>query len=447
MGTAEAMTASWMAVENAATYEVTWKGQTTVYDATTTSFVVAADEVAALGIGEYTLSVVAKPVETSSKWIASEAGTTSFEIIAPPTGGIVTWQWNFSSIFADKAVLVNTTDTGDFMLNSDGSVTAAANTNLGQTLYLSGNGKKIEVKMFSNTADNCNYLAMTYGGGAAYSYINVDKPGRLTIVASQGKTAADNATCELAIYKNTPKENQVGENMVLPPYDTAAPKNGAQTFEFELTDITEPTKLIIYKPTGSTSPLIYDIQYTYEEVVAKEEYVWDFSTIYTENVDLVNGQSTDFMVNADGSVTEASNTSLTGTLYLSPQTKKISIRSYANTADNVTYYTMTYSSGNAYAYINIDKPGKLVVTATQGKTAADNATCQLQIYTGAGPKDGGTAYSERIDLQPYDTAAPKNGAQSYEFEFNEVTELTKVAITKPGGSTSPDFYKIEWYAN
>ena len=106
----------------------------------------------------------------------------------------------------------------------------------------------------------------------------------------------------------------------------------------------------------------------------------------------------------------------------------------------------TNSSGNAYAYINIDKPGTLIVTATQGKTAADNSNCQLAIYTGAGPKDGGTIYSEKIELEPYDTAAANNGAVAYEFEFAEVTELTKVAITKPGGATSPDIYKIEWYA-
>lgn len=92
-GTEEAVTASWPAVENAASYEVTYQGKKT--EQTETSFTIDAAAVAALAVGEYEISVVAKPVSTSTKYLASAAGTATFKVKKVILAGFTTLEWNF----------------------------------------------------------------------------------------------------------------------------------------------------------------------------------------------------------------------------------------------------------------------------------------------------------------------------------------------------------------
>ena len=417
-GTEMAVTASWAAVENADHYEVTWRGVMT--EQTETSFTIDAATVAALGVGEYELSVVAVPVATSSKWLRSEAGVANLEINKVVVGGEVTLLWNFSDTIWETQVF-------DWLapLGSDGSTDMDVTVD---GLRVVAGGKNIRGYL---NEDVGNYLQPNGGGSITQRCFSFTAPANGTLRVKVSATGSEDLTRVVKV--------QVGEDGTVQEQP-----GGHATPTWVEYDIEANNQTVYIYPSGGLR--FYAIEYTYIASVQKEEYIWDFSTIFSANATLVDGQSVDYMMNEDGTVVEATNTNLTGTLYLSPQAKKISIRSYANTADNCTYFTMTYSSGNAYAYINIDKPGTLVVTATQGKTAADNSNCQLAIYTGAGPKDGGTMYSEKIELEPYDTAAANNGAVAYEFEFAEVTELTKVAIAKPGGATSPDIYKIEWYA-
>ncbi len=417
-GTEMAVIASWAAVENADHYEVTWRGVMT--EQTETSFTIDAATVAALGVGEYDLSVVAVPVATSSKYTRSEAGSATLQINKVVVGGEKTLTWNFSDDIWETEVFSWLAPLG-----SDGSKDMDVTV---EGLRIVAGGKNIRGYLNEEVG---NYLQPNGGGSTTSRCFSFTAPANGTLRVKVGCTGSEDLTRMVKV--------QVGEDGAV----QEQPGGHLEPTWIEY-DIEAAGQTVYIYPSGGLR--FYAIEYTYVESVQKEEYIWDFSTIFSANATLVDGQSVDYMMNEDGTVVEATNTNLTGTLYLSPQAKKISIRSYANTADNCTYFTMTYSSGNAYAYINIDKPGTLIVTATQGKTAADNSNCQLAIYTGAGPKDGGTIYSEKIELEPYDTAAANNGAVAYEFEFAEVTELTKVAITKPGGATSPDIYKIEWYA-
>ncbi len=437
-GTEMAVTASWAAVENADHYEVTWRGVMT--EQTETSFTIDAATVAALGVGEYELSVVAVPVATSSKWLRSEAGVANLQINEVVVGGEVTLRWDHAA-FDDIWVNGCASNTGNIdaafvttQMTAGGNLTIDADGFTYDGLQFVLGGGKFKFGQ-NNNASGEKTTRVQFGGtgntGKAVMIFEAPAAGTLKLEAiSSGDTSRP-----LKV---------VVDDAEVASLDTPDKTGTPQIFEVDCNTAVAGSKIYIY--SGNSGINLFSIEYTYIESVQKEEYIWDFSTIFSANATLVDGQSVDYMMNEDGTVVEATNTSLTGTLYLSPQAKKISIRSYANTADNCTYFTMTYSSGNAYAYINIDKPGTLIVTATQGKTAADNSNCQLAIYTGAGPKDGGTIYSEKIELEPYDTAAANNGAVAYEFEFAEVTELTKVAIAKPGGATSPDIYKIEWYA-
>lgn len=278
-GTAEAVTVSWDAVENADRYVLTGLGQTlTFYSTDALSLTVPAEQVAVMPVGEYEITLTAYPVETSTKYSVSETATATFKIKKVVAGDVeVTWSWNFSEILVNSNGTLTPAD-GTYILKNDGTTEAATNDNLPETLYLvAAGGKTVGAKKYANTADGVDYYGISYGGGAAYSYFVVEHPGTLKITATQGKSVADGSNSQLAVYKNEPKQNQIGENMVLVGYDTAVAKNNAQTYTFEVTDITEPTKIIIYKPTGSTSPVIYNIEYTYVQKAAAQDYVMTLS--------------------------------------------------------------------------------------------------------------------------------------------------------------------------
>ena len=70
---------SWEAVANAAAYEVTWGDQEPV-TVTEPTFTIPATTVRTLVIGSYPVTVVAQPVETSTKYKASAAGEAKFEV-------------------------------------------------------------------------------------------------------------------------------------------------------------------------------------------------------------------------------------------------------------------------------------------------------------------------------------------------------------------------------
>ena len=278
-GTAEAVTVSWDAVENADRYVLTGLGQTlTFYSTDALSLTVPAEQVAVMPVGEYEITLTAYPVETSTKYSVSETATATFKIKKVVAGDVeVTWSWNFSELLVNSNGTLTPAD-GTYILKNDGTTEAATNDNLPETLYLvAASGKTVGAKKYANTADGVDYYGISYGGGAAYSYFVVEHPGTLKITATQGKSVADGSNSQLAVYKNEPKQNQIGENMVLVGYDTAVAKNNAQTYTFEVTDITEPTKIIIYKPTGSTSPVIYNIEYTYVQKAAAQDYVMTLS--------------------------------------------------------------------------------------------------------------------------------------------------------------------------
>ena len=108
-GTEQAVTASWAAVENAASYEVTFNGKKS--EVTEPAFVIDAATIAGLMVGEYEISVVAKPVSTSTKYAASQAGTATLKIKKVIIGGQVSLIWNFDdAAFDEAAAQIGTSD-------------------------------------------------------------------------------------------------------------------------------------------------------------------------------------------------------------------------------------------------------------------------------------------------------------------------------------------------
>jgi len=108
-GTQQAVTATWERNAHAEKYTVTFNGTTT--EVTEPAFEIPAATIAALAAGEYTISVVAQPTSTSTKYTPSEAGEAKFKIKKVIAGGLVSLKWNFDDeAFADAKAAIGTTD-------------------------------------------------------------------------------------------------------------------------------------------------------------------------------------------------------------------------------------------------------------------------------------------------------------------------------------------------
>ncbi|WP_196017345.1 fibronectin type III domain-containing protein [Alistipes senegalensis] len=94
VGEQKEVVASWDAVEGAASYAVTFNNGTSE-TVNTTSHTIAAAEVAALAVGEYTISVVATPADASAQ--ASDPGTAKLTVAEASTPGGDNFAWDFSS--------------------------------------------------------------------------------------------------------------------------------------------------------------------------------------------------------------------------------------------------------------------------------------------------------------------------------------------------------------
>ena len=116
--------ASWAAIENAYDYVVTFNNQTV--ETTETSYTIAAADVAALRVGDYEISVVARPVATSSKYSESEAGVAKFTVKEKPAAGApVTLVWDFSTAewqaaFEAQAPAAKGSNAGDWSVTLNG---------------------------------------------------------------------------------------------------------------------------------------------------------------------------------------------------------------------------------------------------------------------------------------------------------------------------------------
>ena len=427
-GTAQDVVISWGAVENAAEYELEFNGAKQTL--TETSYTIAAADVAALAVGEYPVSVIAKPVATSSKYVASEAGESKLTINKVESGVTeVTLTWDFT---AEYKADFDVKDSQIYKYES-GSVSAVASATDTEVLYLSPNGKSIKYAGKKSTANDVTYKPLTYGGGAAYMFFKTDKAGTLKVTATQGKVASDNSNCKLGIKIGG---TAYGTDVDLGPYDVSKELLDAKVFEWEITNTTGDVQEIqIVKPSGATSPWIYKVEFTYQTgSSAPTPFGWHFTDEYKADFDVKDTQIYKY---ESGSVSAVASATDTEVLYLSPNGKSIKYAGKKSTANDVTYKPLTYGGGAAYMFFKTDKAGTLKVTATQGKVASDNSNCKLGI------KIGGTAYGTDVDLGPYDVSKELLDAKVFEWEITNTTgDVQEIQIVKPSGATSPWIYDI-----
>lgn len=168
-GTAEAVTVSWEAVENADRYVLTGLGQTLEFAATDElSLTVPAEQVAVLPVGEYEITLTAYPVETSSKYSVSETATATFKIKEVVLGAPVTLTWDFSSAaWADViAEIKNDKSCTTYNKTIDGLTLSTATKYLqaaNNYIQMGGSGSTTE-RVFTFTAPANGTLKVTVAG-------------------------------------------------------------------------------------------------------------------------------------------------------------------------------------------------------------------------------------------------------------------------------------------
>jgi len=185
VGEQKEVVASWDAVEGAASYAVTFNNGTSE-TVNTISHTIAAAEVAALAVGEYTISVVATPADASAQasdpgtakltvangtqtdytmTLSAKAGVLSSNITGLPTS----WGANDSTWTATDDTGASTiTFTGNIYYSTDAAKNVVWYFNKGKTethVSASDLGKIRKITIMPNSTREPDYLKCTYNGG------------------------------------------------------------------------------------------------------------------------------------------------------------------------------------------------------------------------------------------------------------------------------------------
>ena len=254
-GTAEAVTVSWAAVENAASYVLTGLGQSLTFTADQPlELAVPAEQVAVLPVGEYEITLTAYPVETSNKYSASETATATFKIKKVVLGGEVTLTWDFASAaWADALTAIGTSDNTAVDLTVDGlRVYAGGEKMKAGTNYIQMGGKSAgQTRLFIFTAPASGTLKVWSSNTGSSEDLN-----RLVTAANGADDVADTTTAQT---------NPGGTPSNVDPT--------VSTFDI---DITKGNQVFIYPQVNGLR--FYKIEYTYVQAAPKAHYVWDFAT-------------------------------------------------------------------------------------------------------------------------------------------------------------------------
>ena len=244
-GTEEDVVITWATVENAADYVLTWNGADNVL--TETTYTIPASEVAALAVGEHKVSVIARPVPTSSKYVQSEVAEATLKINKVETGAPVTLTWDFSTAewqaaLEAQAAAAKGTDQTNWSVSYDD---LTFNTVQKSKWHTDG---YIQLGGASKVAENDRVFSFT-----------APAAGTLKVTASNTKSE-DPSSRAVAVKVGDGKE-QTGVSL------TSTTKVEC---EFDI----EAGEVKIY---GTSGIRIYKIEFTYM-ASAQEDHLWDISS-------------------------------------------------------------------------------------------------------------------------------------------------------------------------
>ncbi|WP_295935354.1 hypothetical protein [uncultured Alistipes sp.] len=246
VGTSTAVEASWVAITDAVSYDVTFNGGA-VETVTAATYTVPAATVAGLAVGSYTISVVANPASGSGAQ-ASDAGTATLTVAEPSAGGTTTWNFSDSG-FDSYYTAIGTTDNSSYSGTWNG-------------LAITAGGKTLKV----GTANSVDRYIQFGGAGTTADRVlsfTATASGKLTVIASNtGNSEALTRLVTISVDGQT--QSAVGG---VPSAGTPA------TCEFDIT-VSGPTTVYIY-PTGG-GLRFYSVEYTVSSTPDPVE--WDFSS-------------------------------------------------------------------------------------------------------------------------------------------------------------------------
>lgn len=402
-GTSVAVTASWGAVENAATYEVTFRGKKS--EISETSFVIDAATVAALAVGEYEVSVVAKPVTTSSKYAASEAGAATFKVKKIILAGFSTVTWDFLN-FDGTNLADGATWTNNKAFEKD--VVWTVNPNYPMTIM---NGVTVQAAGSSNgakTADGSSFVDAVPTKRALH--FTVTAPGTLKYTVKSGNTSTARPTW-VAVSSN-------GNYKVVYTSPEAIEE---ATYEVDLMDLTGGETIYIFGKGNNFSK----VEWTYvDENAGPKELVWDCNDSSFDAIATVLG--------SDGNVTATiPDLVWDGLTILTGSKTKYGT---ATVNDVECRYIQWGGGGSANkdrsCYFTAPASGTLTVVASNTKDAEDTSrlvavTVNGKEYTqvGGAPTSAPTTVTFDIEVEgetPVYVYPSGNGLRFYSMKFTYV---------------------------
>ena len=377
-GDETAVTITWDAIPNAATYVVVFNKRAQDPQ-TETTFTVAAEDIAELKAGLYTFTVQAFPSDIDLYYQTSEKGNASFAIQPKGGGGEqveVTWTWDFSAADWQEQF----------------ATYGAANTDITNWNLTYDN-----LTIFSTAKSKYNTTYFQWGGKGSTSdrYMKFTAPEQGTLKVWASNTGSSNATDRFVTV------NQDGEETSIVG---GVPSNGDPAVcEFSV----KAGDVYIYC-TGNALRY-YKVEFTYTTgAAAVVEYDWDFSASdWQEALGTLGAVNTD-ITNID--------LSLNGLTFHSGSKSKY----------NTTFIQFGGKSGDMDRYFKFTAPDqgtlKIKVSNTGSSEALDR-TVQVAVGDDVQAQPGGFSSNTPGELEYSVTAgevvitAPVNGLRFYRIYY------------------------------
>lgn len=411
VGASSAVTASWAAVDGAASYAVAFNGGAPE-TVNATTYTVSAATVAALAVGEYTISVVANPADASAQ--ASDAGTAKLTVADASTPGGGTYTWNFTdAAFDDYYTQIGEANNDAFNAVWDGLTIVS--------------GKTIKC----GTNSGMRYI-QTGGAGTAtqrcFSF-EATASGKLKVVASNTGNSEDLTRMVTVAVNGSVAGSLPGG------YSSATPT----ACEFDLT-ISGGSTVTIY-PTGN-GLRFYSIVYISD---GGSSGGGDTGTAYAWGLDDMTAMWNGF-AQSTGDINAAALASMTETADLKKDDDGFTYKGLSflmgggkfkfgsnNNADGQKalrfQFGGTGSVTKACVSFTVDAPGTLVVEAVAGGSIAEKARPLAVAIDG-------------VETATLDTPDSSGNAQKLSFDCSAAVAGSKIAIYSKNSGIN--VFSIAW---
>ena len=407
VGDQTAVTASWAAIDGAASYDVSFNNGT-AETVNTPSYTIAAAAVAALAVGDYTISVVANPADASSQ--VSDAGTAKLTVADASTPGGDNFAWDF----ADAAFDAYYTAIGEANVSDYNDTWDGLN-------IVAGGGS---IKVGTNASLGVRYIQPGGAGSNSKRYLKftATAPGTLTVKVSNTGSSED-LTRMVAVEVGGVPESQPG----------GFSSNDPQTLTFEVKSAGD---VVIY-PTGN-GLRFYSVEYVSDGGGSGG----DAGTAYAWGADDLTAVWAGF-ANGTGDINAAALASMTETADLTKDADGFTYKGLsflfgggkfkfgennnaAGTKAVRFQYGGTGSLTKACVFFTVDAPGTLVVEAVSSSSSADRALAVSVDDTELTPQN---ALGSGATLLSFDCSSATAGSKIAIYSKNSGINVFSIAWT------------------